>query len=552
MFDAERSTMRCGATIRQLGGPSRGAAWVSLVALVAACSGCGSIGSWVQNGFKVGPEYCRPAVPVADAWIDFNDPRVISDQYGVDNCAWWYVFNDPVMAGLIQTSYTQNLPLREAGLRVLEAQAQRDIAAGLLFPQSQTAFGNYQRIQFSRNGNSFGGATALPKRAFDLWSTGLSVAWEVDVWGRFRRNIETADALVDASVEDYDDVLVCLIAETAAAYVDVRESQQRLEYARANVAAQQGSLQIAEARFRNGAVSELDVTQAKSNLGQTEALIPFLEILLRQSNNRLCVLMGMPPRDLLPELGPAPIPATPSDVVVGIPADLIRRRPDVRAAERRVAAQSAQIGVAAADLLPAFSISGTINWQANQFNRLFSSRSNAGVIGPAFDWNIFNYGRLVNNVNVQDARFQQLAIAYQQAVLTANEEAENAIIAFLKAQEQTDALRFSVEASQRSVEIVLIQYREGQVDFNRVFNLQSALVQQQDQLAEAQADVATSLIRVHKALGGGWQIRLGAGMPIVDAEEPAAVPPASEDVAPPPPPIEEGAGPQDGRKAGTS
>ena len=230
-----------------------------------------------------------------------------------------------------------------------------------------------------------------------------------------------------------------------------------------------------------------------------------------------------------------------NEVVVGIPADLIRRRPDVRAAERRVAVQSAQIGVAVTDLLPAFSITGTLNWQANRYSQLFSSGSNAGVIGPGFNWNIFNYGRIVSNIDVQDARFQQLAVEYQQTVLSANEEAENAIVSFLRSQEQAESLQFSVEASERSVEIVLVQYREGQVDFNRVFNLQSALVQQQDQLAEAQADVATSLVRIHKALGGGWQLRLGLGGGPAGGAAEELVPVEPTDDFPPPPPVEDAA-----------
>lgn len=508
----------------------RAIAGVLLSAVVMLSSGCGYMGNWLRNGFKVGPDYARPAAPIAEDWIDFNDPRVISDRYGVNDAIWWTTFNDPVLNELVQVSYQQNLPLRAAGLRVLEAQAQRAVAAGLLFPQFQQAFGQYQRIQLSRNGNPVG-VSALPARAFDFWSTGFNVGWEVDLWGKIRRNLESADAELDASVEGYDDVLVCLIADTAAAYIEMRAFDQRLAYARSNVTAQQGSLRLAEARFRNGAVSELDVTQAKSNLGQTEALIPTLEFGLRDANNRLCVLLGTPPRELLPQFGPGPIPSSGPDVVVGIPADLIRRRPDVREAERNVAAQSALIGVAVADLFPTFSISGSINYQATKFSRLFSSGSNAGFIAPGFNWNILNYGRIVNGIRAQDARFQQAAVNYQQTVLGANAEVENAIIGFLTAQEQVRALQYSVTATQRSVELSMTQYREGLIDFNRVFNLQSALVQQQDDLATAQASVALNLVRIYKTLGGGWQIRLGAGY----AAQVIQQAPAEEVEAPNPP-----------------
>ena len=480
-----------------------------LLAAVLLCGGCTHLKQWLHNGFKVGPDYGRPAAPVADQWIDLNDSRVISESQGVDDSTWWTVFGDPAIDNLVQTSYAQNLPLRVAGLRVLEARAQRAIAAGLMFPQFQEAFAAYQRIQLSNRGNNTG--LGVPLRAFDFWVTGFNLGWEVDVWGKFRRNLESADGNLDASIENYDDILVCLVAETAATYVEIRAFQQRIEYARANVVTQEGSLRIATSRFENGAVSELDVTQARSNLGQTQALIPVLELGLRDANNRLCVLLGLPPYDLTLELGEAPIPQAPPQVVVGIPAELLRRRPDVREAERRVATQSAQIGVATADLFPAFSINGSLNWQASKFSQMFTSAANAGFIGPSFNWDILNYGRIVNNIRVQDARFQQLAVQYQQTVLSANAEVETAITSFLKSQEEVAALQFSVIATERSVELALTQYREGAIDFNRVFNLQSTLVEQQDQLAAAQANVATSLIRVYKALGGGWQLRLADG-----------------------------------------
>lgn len=485
------------------------AAWTRHVFIVSCIllSGCAEFHGWAHNGFKVGPNYARPAAPIADQWIDFNDPRVISDAHFVDDHAWWNTFGDPALDHLMQRTFSENLSLRTASMRVLEAQAQRGIAAGALLPQSQQAFGQYQRIQLSNVGNAFG-IPVLPFRAFDNWTTGFNAGWELDVWGRIRRDLESADANLDASVEDYDDVLVCLLAETAAAYTEMRAFEKRLEYAHANVATQQGSLAIAQSRFDNGAVSELDVTQAKSNLAQTQALIPQLEKGRRLANNRLCVLLGTPPHDLGPELGTGNIPRAGAEVVVGIPADLLRRRPDVRRAERQVAIQSAQIGVAAADLFPTFAINGTLNYQAQDFSNLFSSAAMGGVIGPSFNWNILNYGRIRNNIRVQDARFQELALAYQQTVLEANAETENAIVSFLESQNQVKALAEGVVATTRSVELAMVQYREGDIDFNRVFNLESTLVEQQDKLAEVEAEVATSLMRIYKALGGGWQIRL--------------------------------------------
>jgi len=473
--------------------------------------------NWMHNGFKVGPDYHEPAVSVADEWIDFNDPSIISEANGVDEPAWWRNFNDPLMDELVLTAFEQNLPLRAAGLRVLEAEAQRAIAAGELFPQFQEAFGDFQQTQRSPTGFSLGLPPAV--RSLGIWSAGFHASWELDVWGRFRRGIESADANLDASVENYDDILVTLIADTAATYVEMRAFQQRLRHLQANVAMQEKSLQLAEDRHRNGIVTKLDVTQARSNLHQTKALVPVLERGLRQANNRLCVLLGGPPRDLLEELGNTgeeSIPYPPEQVVVGIPADLIRRRPDVRRAEREVASQSALIGVAASDLFPTFTIDGSINWQATDFGDLFTPATNAGIISPRFNWNILNYGRIVNNVAVQDARFQQLAVTYLHTVLDANREVEDAIIDFLRSRDRARELKTAVDAATESVSLAQLHYGQGWIDFDRVNNLQRDLVIQQDESVAAQADVALGLIRVYRALGGGWQLRCG---PMIETTE---------------------------------
>ena len=496
-------------------------------------TGCAPLKTWWHNGFKVGPDYAKPATKVAETWIDFNDPRVISTSHGVDEGAWWQTFGDPTMDELVFQAYASNLPLRIAGMRVLESQSQRAIAAGNLFPQFQQAFGNYQRTQLSQNGNPFGDAVDLPARAFSLWTHGFTASWELDVWGRLRRLIESADANVDVSIEIYDDVLLSLIAETASAYVDVRAFQGRIRLAEANVKTQERSLGLAESRYRNGVVSKLDVTQALSNLEQTRALIPVLKKGMRQANNRLCVLLGTPPRDLTLEFGDGPIPSAAKEVAVGMPADLVRRRPDIRRAEREVASQSALIGVAIADLFPSFTIDGSINWQANQFKDVFESASNAGMLAPAFNWNILNYGRIINHVAVQDARFQQLALNYQQTVIEAGADVENSIVEFLRSQEQAATLERGVAATVESVQIVTRQYQEGKIDFDRVNNLQRDLVVQQDALAVAQADVALGLIGIYRAMGGGWQIRLDQYTPLNGEEEIAEAQPLPLGIEPP-------------------
>jgi NodT family efflux transporter outer membrane factor (OMF) lipoprotein len=495
-----------------------------LLLALPGLSGCAYFGDWLHNGFKVGPDYHGPAAPVAKEWIDFNNPRLISQACGVDEAAWWCNFGDPVMNELVLAAYRQNLPLRVAGLRVLEAEAQRAIAVGGLFPQSQDVFGNFEQRQRSLNGFTNG----LPPgdRSLGVWTTGFNASWELDVWGRFRRAIESADANLDSLVFNYDDVLVTLIGDTASAYIEVRAFQERLRYERANIATQEKSLQLAEDRFGTGIATKLDVTEAQSTLHQTRTLAPVLERGLRAANNRLCVLLGIPPCNLVAELGNTgeeALPRPPEQVVVGIPADLIRRRPDVRRAEREVATQSALIGVAAADLFPMFTINGSINWQASNFADLFTPDSTAGFIRPGFDWKILNYGRIVNNVKVQDARFQQFVVTYLQTVLNANRDVEDGINEFLRSSERAAELAETVKAAAESVTLAQVQYQQGWIDFDRVNNLQRDLAAQEDAWAAARADVAFGLIHIYRALGGGWQLRC-PGTPAAPAPLAAASP----------------------------
>ncbi len=472
-------------------------------AVMVPLCGCTSMHQWWDNGFKIGPEYCQPAAPVSEDWIDSTDVRLTSES--PDNGHWWAVFDDPMLDTLVLNAYGQNLDLRTAGFRVMEARVQRAIAAGNLLPESQQASADYQRIKTAqRVGRPAAG------QYFSAWGTDVNLAWELDFWGRFRRAVEAADADLQASIEDYDDVLVVLLGDVGITYVEIRTLQSRLAAVRANVDAQRGALRIAEVRFSEGRSTKLDVFQAQNNLAQTESAIPALELALRRASNRLCILCGTPPRDLEQELGIGPIPVPPVDVAVGVPADLLSRRPDVRRAERELAAQSARIGVATAELYPHIAITGTIGLEANDFTNLFRSEAFAGSIGPSLRWNILNYGRLLNNIRVQDARFQQLAAKYQGTVLQANAEAEDALAAFLKSHERAATLTDSVDAAQNAVDMALRQYREGQTDFNRVFILQAALAREQDQLAQVSGDVARSLVEIYRALGGGWQIRYPA------------------------------------------
>jgi len=484
----------------------------SLVLLLCT-GGCTSWRDYFHNGFKVGPNYCRPAAPVAEDWIDAADVRLSAES--PDCRQWWTVFQDPVLDQLVAIASQQSITLREAGFRIAEAQTQRAVTVGSLFPQSQEVLGEFAQTQRSQNTATFARPTDVTQgrgglRQFSNYRLGATLAWELDFWGRFRRAVEAADARLDSSIEDYDDVLVLLIAETAATYVELRTVEQRLAYARSNAEMQAESTRIAQARLELGTInSELDAPQAKSNLARTLAAIEQLEIAHRQAQNRLAVLLGMPPHDLGYLLGESvPVPAAPQEIVVGIPAELLRRRPDVRRAERLAAAQNAEIGFAQAALYPRFSINGMMLLEAAEFGDVFDARSWGGTIGPGFRWNVLNYGRLLHNVQVQDARFQQQVAAFQQTVLEANEEAENAIVAFLNYHEQIGLLEESVREAQEAVRVAQAKYRSGQVDFNRVFTVEQLLVGQQDQLATAQGNLADSLIQLYRALGGGWEIRL--------------------------------------------
>jgi NodT family efflux transporter outer membrane factor (OMF) lipoprotein len=514
--------------------------------LAVLTCGCTGPSEYIHNGFKVGPNYCPPGAAVADAWIDAADKRVRSESE--DLSQWWRVFNDPQLDALIQDAYRQNLTLREAGFRVLAARAQVGVAVGNLFPQQQYAFGEYSRNTIStetaNNIVSLGQALGVPaQRNFSQWDYGFALGWELDFWGRFRRAVEGNEANLGASVADYDDVLVTLLGDVASNYVQLRTLEQQIAYARYNVELQRQTLTIVDARFRAGTTGQLDVHQSRSTLAQTEAQIPELEISARQTTNRLCILMGIPPQDLQARLGSAPIPTAPTDVAVGIPADLLRRRPDVRRAERNAAAQSAEIGIAEADFYPAISIVGTIGYSAEEFSNLFRQAAFDGAIGPAFQWKILNYGRILNNVRVQRAKFEQLVTAYQQTVLNADREAENGLATFLRSQTRTRFQAESVDRAQKAVALGLVQYQAGTVDFTRITQLEQNLVLQQNTLAQARGEIAQGLIQIYRALGGGWENRqngLDAGMfgqQEVVISNVAPVPPAPPAQQSPPPTV---------------
>jgi NodT family efflux transporter outer membrane factor (OMF) lipoprotein len=486
--------------------------------LIFLC-GCTGFSEYIHNGFKVGPNYQKPPAPVASEWIDSKSKGVNVAAADIDQ--WWTVFNDPKLNGLIEQAYRQNLDLRTAGTRILAARAERGIAVGNLFPQKQQAVADITQ-------NTASGKTAnpLPHRYFADNLVGLNLNWELDFWGKFRRAVESADAELDASIENYDDVLVLLLSDVATNYVQIRVFQQRLKYVDQNIAIQTRLAKQAEDRLTGGAGRKIDQAQQRSNLSDTRALREQLEIGMRLANNRLCVLLGIPVRDLLPELGDGPIPVTAPEVAVGMPADLLRRRPDIRRAERLVAAQSAQIGIATSALYPHLSLNGSLGYEAKNFHSLFTSKAFLGTIGPDLHWDILNYGRLVNGIREQDALFQTRALDYQNAVLRAGREVEDGIVLFLRAQTETRQLDDSAREAKIAADEAVTLSTDVRFDLNQAFVTSNFLVGQQDKLAVSTGDIALGLIQIYKALGGGWQIRLAPTE--VAGEAPAPAPPVPQ------------------------
>jgi NodT family efflux transporter outer membrane factor (OMF) lipoprotein len=476
-------------------------------------AGCTGICEYLHNGCKVGHNYKTPCAPVAKSWIDAADKHVDTGQD--DLATWWTVFNDPVLNDLIARAYHQNLTLREAGYRVLAARAQLGIATGDFFPQTQNSTGSYRRIGAGR---SF----------FDQWNINFNLSWELDFWGRFRRAIQAAEDTLDSSVFDYDAAVVTLLGDTATDYVAIRTTQERIKLLDVVIGVQEDVLHFIEERLNAGkGATEIDRAQARSNLEQSRAQREQFLIDLRTAENQLCILLGMPVVSLEEALGTTSstsIPIAPDKVVVGIPADLLRRRPDVRRAERLAAAQAEEIGIAETDWYPAITVNGALGWQAQNLSQLFTPESFNSSVGPSFQWNLLNYGRILNNVRFQDAQFRGLVVAYQDSVLQADLEVENGIVTFIQAHQRSQDLGESVNQSWVALQVLVAQYQAGLsgIDFNRYATIEQTLVTQQDQWAQARGQICLGLIQVYRGLGGGWQIKCSP--PPVSVEmAPAAV-----------------------------
>ncbi len=470
----------------------------------------------VAGCIKIGPDFTKPQAAVSSNWLETTDERVKSEP--ANYRAWWEAFEDQNLNRVIERAYRENPSLKIAAVRVLEARAQLGISVGKFYPQTQQLNPSLAYDRASSYSASAAQATAahFPVQLGFLQDQALlNAAWELDFWGKFRRGVESADATLRATVADYDSALVSLTADAANSYIQIRTLEKRLDIARENLETQKESLRIAEARFNGGSTSERDVEQARTILFNTQATIPVLEAQLRQAKDALSVLIGIPPNDLSDILaGASEIPAPPPQVAVGIPADLLRRRPDVRSAELQAAAQCAQIGIAKADLFPAFSLTGSLGLQSTTYagtrlSQMFNLAAASTNAGPSVTWNILNYGQITNNVRVQDARFQELLLSYQNTVLTAQKEVEDAMAGFLRYQESTESLAISTSAAKHSLDLAFIQYQQGSTDFTTVLTAQQSLLASQDSLATSMGNIALNLVGIYRALGGGWELRQG-------------------------------------------
>jgi NodT family efflux transporter outer membrane factor (OMF) lipoprotein len=452
----------------------------------------------------VGPDFVRPDVPLNPDWLDAELDAFDND--AADLTEWWRTFEDPVLDKLIETAYQQNNALKIAGLRVLESQARLGIATGNRYPQVQVLAGDASAIGTSEPGSG----SSTRDQSLNQFNLGATLSWEMDFWGRFRRGIEAADAGLLASIADYDDLLVLLTAQVADVYTIIRATEEQLELAQESVDIQQRSYDIVQVLYRNGESSELDALQAQTLLLSTQTVIPSLEATIEQSKNALSVLLGMVPSDIDDLLGEGALPSVPETIAVGVPANLLRQRPDVRKAEMQALAQNALVGVAEANLSPSFSLNGTLGFSSTDFDDsvlddLFGGDSVSYVAGVSFVWPFFNYDRIRNNIRVEDARLQQALIGYQETVIQAAGEVENALTFHISALEQDRILREGVDAARRSTDLSLLRYKEGFADYQRVLNAQQSLFGQQQRFAANRGEIVRSLIAIYRSLGGGWQ-----------------------------------------------
>lgn len=444
----------------------------------------------------VGPDYERPVLLAPDRWYHAALAGLSEGEANLQT--WWTVFGDPVLDGLVDRAVAGNPDLEIAMARIEEARGLRQIAAADRYPTVGVG-GDAKQRWLDQD------ILLESDESLRTYSAGADLSWEIDVWGRVSRNVAAAEAGVQASVEDYRDVLVLLLAELATNYVDLRTLQQRIRFTQANIATQRETLDLTSELYGAQLASEIDLRQAELNLARTESFLPALRIQLYRAVHRIAVLLGEQPHamyGLLEEV--REIPSPPDDVAAGIPADVIRNRPDLRAAERRLAAQVEKIGVATAELYPTFALDATFGWDKITGSDLFAGAAQLWSIGIPFSWTAINRGRQTGNLRIEEAAADALQAQYEKVFLRALEEVENSLVGYGEQKRRVEFLGASVAAAQRSVELVLRAYRSGLTDFQNVLILERSLLVEQDELVNTRGRVLTNLIRLYRSLGGGW------------------------------------------------
>jgi outer membrane protein, multidrug efflux system len=461
------------------------------VALLSACV-------VLATGCAVGPEYRPPHQSAPAGWVGSTDTRPAR------LTRWWRQFDDPELTHLVDEGFAANLDLRLAEARLRESRAARGVVAGGLSP-AVNASASGQRARTPASGTA-------PSQDANLYRAGFDANWELDIFGGLRRSVESADAAIQAAQEGLRDAQVSLAAEVALNYIQLRGDQQRIAVAEENLEAQRHTAEITRQKQRVGFVSKLDVAYAEAQVATTNSRIPVLQVSVRQSIYALGMLLARPPAALLQELSQArPLPVTPPSVPVGMPSELLRRRPDIREAEAQLHAATAQVGVATADLFPKFSITGSVGWQSQLLHSWFSASSLASSFGPSLDWSIFQGDAVRSNIRVREALRDQAYITYQKTVLTALRDVENALFAYDKEWEHRQALNDAVTASRKAVALSMQLYSAGQTDFLDVLQAQASLYQSQDAFVQSNTSACQDLIALYKALGGGWETAPGAG-----------------------------------------
>jgi NodT family efflux transporter outer membrane factor (OMF) lipoprotein len=461
-----------------------------------------------SSGCAVGPDFKPPEGQVPAAWAGPAPLPAITPAEN-DLTRWWTVFDDKMLASLVAQAVESNLDLKFAEARIRQARAARGIAQSFLGPTLDAA-GSIQRSEASVSPTTGTGGIngSTVSVTANQYFAGFDAAWELDIFGGVRRGIEAADADLQASVEARRDVLVTLTAEVARNYIDLRAFQQRISIARQNLDAQKHSARLTRQRFEGGFASGLDVANAEAQVATTAAVIPLLEASARQTIYSLSVLLGRQPAALVQELAPAlAIPTAPPAAPMGVPSDLLRRRPDIRQAEAGVHAATARIGVAEADLFPRFTITGSVGLRSSDLGSWLDWGSRLWSIGPSVTWRVFDTGRIRSGIAQQEALQEQSLITYEKTVLTALQEVEGAMISLSKEQEHRNALVDAVAYNEKAVDLSIQLYTEGQTDFLNVLQAQRALFLTQDALAQSTQTISTDLVALYKALGGGWNMR---------------------------------------------